>query len=50
MAYPVITHARAALVSWGNDRSRAGKATFTIERSSDAIKAPSAVTKNTAPR
>ena len=44
MLYPVITQARAARESWGKERSRAGKATFTMERSSDAMNAPSAVT------
>ena len=34
--------------SWGKECSRAGKATFTIERSSEAMKAPRAVTTNTA--
>ena len=33
--------------SWGNDFSRAGKATLTMERSSEAMKAPRAVTTNT---
>ena len=41
----MITQARLARESCEKVRSNAGKATFTIERSSEAMKAPSAVTK-----
>jgi hypothetical protein len=47
MEYAVITHAKIAVESCENDFSRAGKATFTIDKSSEPIKAPSDVTKNT---
>jgi hypothetical protein len=40
----VITHASVARGSLGNERSSAGNATLTIDRSSDAMKAASAVT------
>src|ERR1700722_4103897 len=36
MPYPVITQARAERGSWGKDRSSAGKATLTMDRSSEA--------------
>src|ERR671925_1142240 len=42
-----MTHASDAWLALGYDASRSGKATFTIERSSAAMKAPSAVTPNT---
>jgi len=45
-----MTQASDALVSWGNECSSAGKATFTIERSREAMKAPRAVTTNTSVR
>ena len=48
MLYPVMTQASVARESPGNDRSRAGKATFTMERSSEAMNAPRAVTTKTA--
>jgi len=47
MLYPVITQASDARESWGKECSRAGKATFTIERSREAMKAPRAVTAKT---
>ena len=50
MAYPVMTQANAARLSSGKDRCSAGNATFTIDRSNDAMNAPRAVTKKTAPR
>ena len=48
MLYPVITQASDAGASCENERSSAGKATLTIERSSEAMNAPRAVTTNTA--
>src|ERR1019366_3987035 len=45
-----MTQAREACASWGKDRSSAGNATFTIERSSEAMKAPRAVTAKTTRR
>jgi hypothetical protein len=42
-----MTQASDARESWGKECSRAGKATFTIERSSEAMKAPRAVTTKT---
>ena len=47
MPYPMITQASSDFGSLGKDRSSAGKATLTIERSSDAMNAPSAVTRKT---
>ena len=43
----MITQAKVARGSWGKERSSAGKATFTIERSSEAMNAPMAVTTKT---
>ena len=42
-----MTQARVARLSPGKERWRAGNATLTIDRSSDAMKAPSAVTAKT---
>ena len=50
MLYAMITQASDARDPWEKDRSRAGKATFTIERSSEAMNAPRAVTTNIAVR
>jgi len=50
MLYPVMTQVSSALESRGKARSSAGKATFTIDRSSEAMNAPRAVTRNTTPR
>jgi hypothetical protein len=47
MLYPVMTHARVARESPEKVRSRAGKATFTTDRSREAMNAPRAVTANT---
>ena len=47
MEYAVMTHASDAWLAPGYDASRSGNATFTIDRSSAAMKAPSAVTANT---
>src|SRR4051794_1466784 len=44
---PGITHAHDAWLACGYDASRSGKATFTMDRSSAAMKAPTAVTANT---
>ena len=45
-----MTQASEAVESPRKVRSSAGKATFTIDRSNEAMKAPSAVTAKTAPR
>jgi hypothetical protein len=45
MEYAVITQVSAAVVSPEKLRSSAGKATLTMERSSDPMKAPSEVTR-----
>ena len=39
-----MTQARVARLSWGKERSMAGKATLTMDRSSEAMNAPRAVT------
>jgi hypothetical protein len=45
-----MTHASAAALASGYERSRSGKATLTMERSSAAMKAPRAVSAKTAER
>ena len=40
MLYPVITQANVERGLWEKERSRAGNATFTMDKSSDAMNAP----------
>jgi hypothetical protein len=47
MPYPVIIQDNVEVVSCGNECSSAGNATFTIERSSDAMKVAREVAKKT---